>query len=579
MSASVTGPLRRFWRVLGSQRRWMMLGVLVSLISTLAGIALMAIAGHFIASMALAGATGAVLNYYTPAALIRAMALLRTGGRYVERLVNHEATLRVLSRLRLWLFDRLLPLAPARTGFLGSADLFSRLRADVDRLEHAYLGIGIPIVVALLALPLVLAVQAAYAWPVAVLTAVAATAAAVLLPRWLIVRSRAPSEAMVRDEAALRAEVGDLVRGAAELRLYGADAVREARIHALTDAQQMRLARLDALQERGQSLIPLLAQAVAAGTLLLGAAAARADRLAGPDVVMLVLLGMAAFEVLAVLPEAFTRWGATRAAAARVFELVDAEPAVEDPAESAKPPSQPDISLRGVRLRYAEDAPWALDGVDLELPFGSRVAVTGASGAGKSSLAAALLRFQPFEGGRIMWGGRSITDYATDDVRAAIAVVEQRTHLFDATLIENLRVARPDATRAQIEAAVHAAQLSECVAALPDGYDTWLGEGGAHLSGGEARRVAIARALLADRPILLLDEPTEGLDAATAQSLMGALATLAEGRTVLLITHRLEGLSYLVDRRVRMERGRIVADEAVASVSVASCSDRFSTTH
>jgi ATP-binding cassette subfamily C protein CydC len=291
------------------------------------------------------------------------------------------------------------------------------------------------------------------------------------------------------------------------------------------------------------------------------------------------------------LPEAISQLGATLVSAARVFALIDATPAVSEPA--LPPPTRPsgsDIRFVDVSMRYAmtpatsppaanvkspagkngtaadvthdaqDDAGhWVLRGLNLDLPAGHRLAIVGASGAGKSSLVSALLRFHPIQSGRIELGGHSLEEYAGDTVREMIAVVEQRTHIFNGSLLDNLLVARPDALPEQIHAAVAAAQLAPFIAGLPQGLNTWLGEGGVLLSGGEARRVAIARALLADRPILILDEPTEGLDAATAQSLMRALGHLMEGRSVLLITHRLEGLAALVDERVTLQDGKITA--------------------
>lgn len=554
--------VRRLWRVLHRYRGWMALGTLLALLGVLAGIGLLAVAGWFIASMALAGAAGAALNYFTPAALIRGFAIVRTGGRYLERLLTHDATLRALSGLRLWLYDRLLPLAPARTGFLGDIELFSRLRADVDRLEHAFLGVGVPIAVALVVVPMVLVLQAVWLWPLALLTLLAVVAVAWLLPWWLLGRGAEPAAAQVADEAALRAVVADSVRGAPELALYGADAERVRQAGALTERQQVHRRRIDRLQGWGGALVPLAAQLIAAVSLLLALWARHARGLPGADVAMLVLLALGVFEVLATLPEALAQLGATRAAAARVFELADAEPALTDPNTPHAPPRRFDLRLRDVVLRYPGTAEPALRGVDLDLPAGARLAISGPSGAGKSSLVQALLCLQPLAGGCIELGGVPLHAYAGDDVRGAIAVVEQRTHIFHASLRDNLLVARADADESALQAALRGAQLEAFVAALPHGLDTWLGEAGVNLSGGEARRVAIARALLADRPILILDEPTEGLDSATAQSLLTALEELTRGRTVLLISHRLGGLARLVDRVAMMEAGRLQSRQA-----------------
>lgn len=563
--------LRRLLVLFRPYRRWMMLGVLLSSLAAIAGIGLMAVSGWFLASMGLAGVAGVSMNYFVPAALIRGAAIVRTVGRYAERLINHDLTLRALSRLRVWLFGRLLPLAPARTGFLGHAELFSRLRADIDRLEHAYLAVVLPVLVAAIALPLATVVLACYVWQAAVFSVAMVLGGAVLLPYWLSRRSAAASVEVVELEATLRTLTSDALLGAAELRLYGGEARQAERIAALTARHGRLRGRLDRLQAGGGVLVGLAAQWTTIATLLLGARALQQHTLAPAELSMVVLLALAQFEVLASLPEAISQLGATLVSASRVFALIDAKPAVEEPLHGLPQPARTDIRFHDVGLRYMQadttDAlgesdrasRWALRGVDLDLPAGHRLAIVGPSGAGKSSLIGALLRFHPIQHGRIELGGRPLDAYAGDTVRELIAVVEQRTHIFDGSLLDNLLVARPDATPEQVRAALETAQLTRFVAGLPDGLDTWLGESGALLSGGEARRVAIARALLADRPILVLDEPTEGLDAATARSLMTALGRLMEGRTVLLITHRLEGLAALVDERLTLRDGCVVA--------------------
>lgn len=586
---------RVFWRLLSlfrSYRRWMILGVALSTLSAIAGIALMGISGWFLASMGLAGLAGVSLNYFVPAAIIRGAAIVRTVGRYAERLINHDVTLRAVSRLRVWLFGKLFPLAPAKTGFLGHAELFSRLRADVDRLEHAYLAVLLPILVAALALPLVTVVLACYVWQVAAFSAAVVLCVGIGVPYWASRRSMAASIASVALETRLRALSSDALLGAAELKIYGGDTRQAARIAALTEEHGMHRRALDRLQALGGGLVTLGAQGTTIVSLLLGAVALQRHALEPAQLSMIVLLVLAQFEVLSSLPEAISQLGATLVSAGRVFALIDAAPAVQEPAHTAMiQPQGSDVRFRKVWMRYAEDASrdktsgdgdnrpspvidkndhdhdrdhdpdgkhWVLRGLDLDLPAGHRLALVGASGSGKSSLVAALLRFYPIQSGSIEMGGVPLDRCAAERIRGMIAVVEQRTHIFNGSLLDNLLVARPDARPEQVHAALAAAQLEPFVARLPEGLNTWLGEDGVLLSGGEGRRVAIARALLADRPILILDEPTEGLDATTAQSLIVALGRLMEGRSVLLITHRLEGLAALVDERVTLQDGQIV---------------------
>jgi len=267
---------------------------------------------------------------------------------------------------------------------------------------------------------------------------------------------------------------------------------------------------------------------------------------------MLALFALTALQAGAPLPEAFHALGRTRQAARRVCELVDTAPEVADPASASPMPRGYGIERRGVDFRYDPRGDWALKGFDLDLSEGDKVALVGPTGCGKSTVTNLLLRFWDYAGGSIRLGGHELRDYRGEDVRRLFAVVSQHTHLFNTTIRENLRLANPEASQGALERAAEVAQIHDIIRSWPDGYDTYVGEAGRQLSGGQARRIAIARALLKDAPILILDEPTEGLDAATEQALMASLRRLMAGRTVLLITHRTAGLEAM-DRVVRME--------------------------
>lgn len=557
-TAGTAALFRRLLALLrGADRRWLAAGVAMALISTLSGIGLMAVSGHFITSMALAGASGAAINYYTPAALIRLFAILRTGGRYGERLVTHEATLRLLARLRVWLFARLVPLAPARLGGMHSAELFSRLRADVDALEHAYLGALLPMIVAAAVSMVVLATVFYYLPSLALLLAALIAIGGMLLPRWTISRAAVPGAQAIACAERLRMLAADGVRGRAELALYGAESAHAERIAATAGQLQQAQRRIDRLQAIGGAGVTLMTQLAVVFALAVGLAALQRAALPPADLTMLVLLAMATFETIAPLPEAWAQLSTTLACARRVFSLADTPPAVIEPQSPSPTVANNDLVIRQLRLRYDEQGPWVLDGVDLDLPHGRRLGLVGPSGSGKSSLVGAMLRLYPYQGS-ITLGGAPLEAWHGDDARARIALVDQSPYLFDASLRDNLRLARPEASDEELRRVIGQAQLENYVASLPQGLDTWVGENGTRVSGGEARRIAIARALLADAPILILDEPTEGLDAGTAAELYEALAKAMTGRSVLLITHRLGGLSTLVDEIVTMRDGRIM---------------------
>jgi ATP-binding cassette subfamily C protein CydC len=316
----------------------------------------------------------------------------------------------------------------------------------------------------------------------------------------------------------------------------------------------MRLSRFSGVSEGS---VGLCANFAMWGTLLIAVALVSRGALQPPELPMLALLVLASFEAVGPLPLAFQKLGETFAAARRVFELVDAQPQMARMHTPSPRPLDASLTLRGVRLRYDDRGPWALDGLDLDLAAGKCVAVVGPTGAGKSSVVRVAVRFWEYQEGEIRLGGHDLRTYRPKDVRDLIAVVSQDTHLFNTTILENLRIAAPDADEQAIIRAARTAQIHDFIAGLPEGYQTYVGEAGVRLSAGQARRVAIARALLKDAPILLLDEPTENLDPQTEHAVLEAIDRLMAGRTVLLITHKLATVQSRVDEVLVLEGGRI----------------------
>jgi ATP-binding cassette subfamily C protein CydC len=564
--AEARADLARLFSLFRPYWRWMALGACLSLATLLANVALMAIAGWFIASMALAGLAHAAFDYFTPAAAIRACAIVRTAGRYAERLVTHEATLRLLAQLRVWFFTRIEPLAPARLADLRGADLLGRIQADIDSLNHVYLRVFVPVAVATLAAALVVAAMAVFSVSAAVVLLVFLLLAGAVLPALVFAGANEPARAGVAIRAEMRETLIDGLQGLGELRVYGGEEAHWRKIDQLSETMieaQAPVSRLSGLSQGGLMVCASLAMW---GVLWLATAGVADRSLAPASVPMLALLALASFEAVLPLPLAMQLLGESLAAARRIFVLVDAQPAVVDPPRSQPLPPGNGLSLRHVRMRYRDDGPWVLDDVSFDLPPGGRLAIIGESGAGKSTVAHVLLRFFDYQSGSVRLAGTELRECASEEVRARMAVVSQDAYLFSATIRENLLLARPDADDQQLDAVCRQAQLDEFIAGLPQGYDTEIGEAGTRLSGGEARRLAIARALLADAPILILDEPTEGLDALTEAALMQTVMQLMAGRTVLLITHRLSRLTDLVDEVLVMERGRAIRRSAADDV-------------
>jgi len=556
--------MRDLWRLLRLFRPyagWIALGILLSLATLIANVTLMAVSGWFIASMAIAGATGASMNYFTPAAIIRACAIVRTGGRYAERLVTHEATLRLLAGLRVWLYERLEPLAPAGLQAYRSGDLLSRIRADIDTLDNFYLRVLAPTVTAVLgSLAFILFLLSYDPGLALVLTAFLFLSGAGM--PWLArALGDAPGRRVVALKSDLRAATVDGVQGLAELQVYGAARAQAARISGLSRQLAREQERLSSIAGLSQGTLGLSANL--AMWLLVWAAIPMVQEgsIAPPELAMLALFTLAAFEAVMPLPAAFQALGETQAAARRVLEIADAEPRVQDPQLAAPLLRGFGIALKGIHFTYPNADRPALAGIDLDCPEGAKVAIIGPTGSGKTTLINLLSRFWAPEMGVLGYDGHAsayIANLKGEDVRRRMAVVSQHTHLFTGTIRENLLLANPCAAQEQLELACGAAELHDFIITQPDGYETQVGEAGLALSGGQARRLAIARALLKEAPILILDEPTEGLDNPTARALMRTLGTLAADRSVLLITHRTEGLEDM-DQILVLEQGRVSA--------------------
>lgn len=548
--------LHRLLRLLGPRWRWQATGILLGMCVVLANIGLLALSGWFIAGMGLAGLGLMRIDYFLPAAAIRALAIIRTVGRYLERLVTHDATFRLLSDLRVWFYTHLEPLAPARLQHHRAGDLLSRIRADIDSLDNFYLRVLAPSVTGLLCIILVVAFLAWLSPAVALADLAGLLLVGIALPILAFRAEAATGHDAVALRGQLRAEIADTVRGFDELQIFGALGRQTARhdaTYARLTALQRREARVDAAAAGGALFFTQGTMLVA---LVIVIPLAVAKTLPGPDVAMIVLLALASFETVSGLPGAYRALGQTVAAARRIFEIVDTLAAVQDPAREAARPARFEITFRDVSLRYGDGESWALRNVSFHIPAGGVLGIMGPTGSGKTSLANLLLRFWDFQEGQILLGGVSIRDLSGETMRGLCAVVAQQTHLFNTSIVENLRIAKPAATAAEMKFALRDAGILGEIEEMPRGLNTMVGETGAALSGGQARRIAIARAFLKDAPVLILDEPTEGLDAASERIVTDGLVRLMRGRTTLLITHRSQALRGC-DRVLRLDRGQV----------------------
>jgi ATP-binding cassette subfamily C protein CydC len=540
----MSGPLFRIMSLWGRQAGWLLVGLVTSLGALAAGVTLMVASGYTIGAGVLSGAAAAPI-------LLRRVGIARVVLRYIERLVTHNATFRALADLRIWFFHRLARTAAGGLGFRHAGDALARLVGDVEALDGLYLRIILPLAGAILLLPALLLLIGHSAPVLAIEVGVLFAAAAFVLP-WVAARASARTGSGLATEAgALRIAALDALTGLREVRAFAAEgrmlAAVQTREAALLSAQRALAGRMSLA---GAASF-LCAQAAVLAVLVASGANA-------PAAIAASFLVLAAFEAAGGLTRAGATAGHATAAARRVLEAADAPVPVPDPSDAAQMPTGTGLKFEGVTFRWAQDRPAVFDGLTLEIPAGARVALLGPSGAGKSTLAALALKVVAPRSGQVRLGGVDLATLQAAAVRSRIAWLGQMTHLFDDTIRGNLLLAAPDAADAALWEALDAARIGELVRGLPDGLDSWVGEGGRQLSGGQGRRLALARALLSPAPILILDEPCAGLDAETERAFLETLNETAGGRTVILITHRLTGVERL-DRIFRLSAGKAVA--------------------
>jgi thiol reductant ABC exporter CydC subunit len=422
--------------------------------------------------------------------------------------------------------------------------LLDRMVGDVDALQNLYLrGLGPPLVAVLIGAVCV-GVTAAMLPAAAAILAAGLIAGGIVVPIVAARLGRGAGRPRAGARAALTAELVELLRGAPELVAFGREEDAIERIRR-ADRDLVRLGRRDAFAAGVADSLAI----VVAGTTVVGVLAVAVHAHAGGTldrvlVAALALLALAAFESVAPLAQAARELAATLTAGHNVLELIDREPAVRDvPVPARRGGGEPSVALERITAAYADAEPPVLTAFDLRLEPGRKVALVGPSGAGKTTVVNLLLRFLDPSAGRVTIDGRDIREYVQEDVRRVFALAGQNAHLFDTTIRANLLLARPSASELELTSALGQARLADWVASLPDGLDTFVGEEGMRLSGGQRQRLVLARALLADAPVLVLDEPTAHLDTATAERLMDDVLDACAMRTVLLITHRPEGLA------------------------------------
>ena len=539
------------------RHKWLLtLGVVLAIVTLLASIGLLTLSGWFLSASAVVGVAGIYsFNYMLPAAGVRGAAIIRTAGRYFERLVSHDATFRVLQHLRVATFSKLLPLSPAGLARFRQGELLNRIVADVDTLDHLYLRVISPLVGALVVI-LVVTIGLSVLDVTLALTLGGIMLATLLLLPPLFYRAGKPTgEQITQLRGQYRQQLTSWLQGQAELMLFNASDRYRKQMEKTEQRWQEAQRRQAELTALSQALMLLIGGIAVIAMLWMASEGVGGNSQPGALIALFVFCALAAFEALAPVTGAFQHLGQVIASARRITQITEQQPEVTFSQQAPQSFSQVALTLNEVTFSYPQQSAPALKDISLQVAAGEHIAILGRTGCGKSTLLQLLTRAWDPANGQIQLNGQPLSELSETTLRQAMSVVPQRVHLFSATLRDNLLLAAPqvsDARLADILARVGLEKLLE-----DSGLNSWLGEGGRQLSGGELRRLAIARALLHDAPLMLLDEPTEGLDATTESQILDLLSEVMRDKTVLMITHRLRGLARF-NQIIVMDNGQII---------------------
>ena len=532
------------------------LGMLLAFLTLAASIGLLTLSGWFISASAVAGLTIAreTFNYMLPGGGVRGLAMSRTAGRWGERVVSHNATFKLLTDLRIFFFKKLAPLIPGRISNLRDADLLNRLVADVDAMDHVYLRLVSPVTVGVFG---IFFLTLFLMWFDTSLGLILGSILLIMLLIWPVLfykLGKRNGGELTQNKAELRVTTLDWIEGYSELTLFGAE---ERYRNAILETQHKLMANqfVNANLTGMASAALMLFNGLTLVLMLWLAADGVGGNAPDPFIALMAFATMASFELLMPIAGAFQHLGQTLSSARRLNEVILSEPEVQFADEKLDINKSLDITFSNVTFNYPDSERSVLNAVDLTIPATNKVAIVGQTGSGKSTLIQLLTRYWDPKKGYISIAGIELTQWNESQLRESISVVSQRVDILNGSLRDNLLIAKPDANDEHLANILKDVGLEKLLE--NDGLDSWLGDGGRQLSGGEKRRVGIARAILHDAPILLLDEPTEGLDKQTEQSIMALFEKHFEGKTVIFITHRLIGLEAM-DSIVLIEQGEIV---------------------
>ncbi|SGZ12491.1 thiol reductant ABC exporter subunit CydC [Moritella viscosa] len=563
-------PLVRLMKLLKPQLPLMLLGTLLSIITVMANIGLLAISGWFITIMAIAGLSGVTANYFTPAAIIRFLAIVRTAGRYAERLLTHRATFNTLAALRYYFYTRLEPLLPYYRVNFKSADILARLQQDIDELDNFYLRVLLPALLAICSIPLVGWAVSFISSDLAFVIVGALILVGFVLPIFILLLSKKRAQQQTKLSSELKIELVDGMASMRELLVYQISQQYQKSINRVSENYHRAELQLHRLHALATALTFLAINATVLASLYLLVPLVQTGDLKPEFVASAALLILVCFETVINMPLACQILPKVHDSAARLFEIIDKP--IPDLGGNRLVTTGP-IKFNDLSFTYPDGHDCVLKDIDLTIQQGEKVAIIGASGAGKSTLVNLLMGFWPIPPsnntpssdmvGKLQPGitidDIDLNELNTESLREHVALMSQNSHLFHATIGDNLRLANPKVTESQMRDVCQIVGLIDFIDELENGFSTWLGETGSGLSGGQKQRLCLAQVLLRNAKVLVLDEPTKGLDRHSERTIITNLFEQLEQsrQSLLLITHKPLMLQKM-DKIIVMDEGTIV---------------------
>lgn len=549
--------MKLVWRLLGFMkplRGWILISTMTGFSTVAAGVGLLGTSAYLIASAAfhpsIAELSVAVVG-------VRFLGISRGVFRYLDRLVSHHVNFRLLSILRIWFYDCLKLLAPARLIHYQRGDLLSRAIGDIDALDQFYVRAVSPVISAIFATVGFSLLVGSWNVRLGWILAAGLSVTSFVLPALVYIFSRGPAKQLVDQRAILSQTMLDTLRGAAEMMVFQQqeeELTQINRVSLQTNRAQVGLAHSQGLSN---GMNAVLTQGTVALMLLVGIPLVRTGELDGIMLAVIVLITMASFEISIPIAQAAQFWESSLQAARRLFEMADQQPAIIEPVIPVSVPEKPNILIRNLSFQYHGNLPLAADHLNIDIPYGRKIALVGENGSGKTTILNLLMRFWDCQPGEILIDGILVQEFSPKELRQRIGYVSPGGAIFQTTLRQNLLLANPGALDADLLRVLDCVQLGEWVQTLPDGLDTWLGASGLTISGGQLQRIQLARGLLMDAPIYLLDEPTTHLDVETENRLISLFRSIFQNRSLVWVTHRLVGLDWL-DEILVLDNGRVV---------------------